>query len=248
MKIRKETELKLLRKIEALEKEIKEIKGENKEPIPTYQYSKIRDIDLDEIVNISQKINRAKFNNWFINDININNKDESFLFELLEQEQNYVSLYNEETLKMRFLSPLLRRINFKTVHFQDFYNEKLVYKTDKFILNGEVDFVISTGLRKAIKPYFFIQEFKRSEEYGNPRPQLLAELISAVELNGWKEIKGAYIIGENWNFVILEKLDKDKYQYFISRTFNSTVLENLKEIFKNLLFVKNEIIQMTSKT
>ncbi|RKZ85141.1 MAG: hypothetical protein DRR19_16800 [Candidatus Parabeggiatoa sp. nov. 1] len=59
---------------------------------------------------------------------------------------------------------------------------------------------------------------------------VLAELISAVELNGWKQIKGAYIIGENWNFVI----------------FN--VLENLKDIFKNLLFVKNEIIQITSKT
>jgi len=140
------------------------------------------------------------------------------------------------------------RIDFKTVNFQDFYNEKLVYKTEKFILNGEVDFVISTGLRRAKKPYFFIQEFKRSEEYGNPRPQLLAELISAVELNGWKEIKGAYIIGENWNFVILEKLDKDKYQYFISRTFNCTVLENLQGIFKNLLFVKNEIIQIISKT
>ncbi|KHD05792.2 hypothetical protein PN36_03730 [Candidatus Thiomargarita nelsonii] len=241
--MKKETELKLLRKIEALEKEIKEIKGENKEQIPTYQYSKIRDIDLDEIVNISQKLNRTKFNKWFINDINISNKDESFLLELLEQEENYISLYNEETLKMRFLSPLLRRINFKTDHFQDFYNEKIIYKTDKFILNGEVDFVISTGLRRASIPYFFIQEFKRSEEYGNPRPQLLAELISAVELNGWKQIKGAYIIGENWNFVILEKLDKDKYQYFISRTFNSTVLENLKEIFKNLLFVKNEIIK-----
>jgi len=67
------------------------------------------------------------------------------------------------------------RIDFKTVNFQDFYNEKLVYKTEKFILNGEVDFVISTGLRRALIPYFFIQAFKRSEEYGNPRPQLLVQ-------------------------------------------------------------------------
>ncbi|MDM8564776.1 hypothetical protein QUF74_03905 [Candidatus Halobeggiatoa sp. HSG11] len=119
MKIRQETELNLLRKIEALEQEIKEIKGENKEPIPIYQYSRIRDIDLDEIVNISQKINRTKFNNWFINDIDISNKDELFLLELLEQEENYISLYNEETLKMRFLSPLLRRIDFKTEQFQE---------------------------------------------------------------------------------------------------------------------------------
>ena len=69
---------------------------------------------------------------------------------------------------MRFLSPILRLVNFKTKYFRDFYDEKLTYKTDKFILNGEVDFIISSGLRKAKKPYFFIQEFKRSEEYGNP--------------------------------------------------------------------------------
>jgi len=239
-----ELELKLLRKIEALEKEIKKIKGEDEEQIPTYQFSRIKDVDLDKIVDISQKINKAKFNNWFINDIEISAKNNEFLLELLEQEESYISFYSEETLKMRFLSPLLRRVDFKTEYFKDFYDEKLIYKTDNFILTGEVDFLISTGYRYAKKPYFFIQEFKRSEEYGNPRPQLLAELISAVELNAWEQIKGAYVIGENWNFVILEKLDKDKYQYFISRTFNCTNIEDLKDIFKNLLFVKHETIKM----
>ncbi len=239
-----ELELKLLSKIEALEKEIKSIKGEDKAQIPTYQYSRIKDIDLDQLVDISQKINKARFNDWFLNDIEISDQNNVFLVELLEQEESYISFYNEETLKMRFLSPLLRRINFKTDYFMDFYNEKLTYKTDHFILTGEADFLISTGFRSAKKPFFFIQEFKRSEEYGNPRPQLLAELISAVELNVWKEIKGAYVIGENWNFVILEKLSQDKYQYFVSRTFNCTNIEDLKAIFKNLLFVKDEIIKM----
>jgi hypothetical protein len=240
----KKLELKLLRKIEALEKEIKKLKGEDEESIPTYQFSKIREVDLDKIVDISQKINKAKFNYWFINEIEISDKNNAFLLELLEQEESYISFYSEETLKMRFLSPLLRKIDFKTDYFKDFYDEKLTYKTDNFILTGEVDFLISTGLRSAKKPYFFIQEFKRSEEYGNPRPQLLAELISAVELNDWKQIKGAYVTGENWNFVILEKLNKDKYQYFISRTFNCTNIDELKGIFKNLLFVKHEIIEM----
>jgi hypothetical protein len=240
-----ELELKLLRrKIETLEKEIKKLKGEDEEQIPTYQYSKIRDVDLDEIVDISQKINKAKFNFWFLNDIEISEENNVFLLELLESEESYISFYSEETLKMRFLSPLLRKVDFKTDYFMDFYNEKLIYKTDHFILTGEADFIISTGYRRAKKPYFFIQEFKRSEEYGNPRPQLLAELLSAVELNAWKQIKGAYVIGENWNFVILEKLNKDKYQYFISRTFNCTNIEDLKAIFKNLLFIKHEIIEM----
>ncbi|KOR33315.1 hypothetical protein TI05_01840 [Achromatium sp. WMS3] len=234
----------LLRKIETLEKTIQELKEPNKTAIPTYQYSKITDTDLDSIVNISQKINRTKFDSWFLNDIHISNEDETFLSTLLDIEADYIALYNEETLKMRFLSPLLRKIDFKTEYFQDFYNEKIRYQTNTFILTGEVDCVISTGLRKAETPYFFIQEFKRAEEYANPRPQLLAELISAVELNNWCQIKGAYITGEHWNFVILEKLDKHKYQYFISRTFNSAILDELKNIFKNLLFIKNEIIQI----
>ena len=118
------------------------------------------------------------------------------------------------------------------------------YVTDKFILNGTVDFVVSEGLVVSKKPYFFIQEFKRHEEYGNPRPQLLAELITAVELNDWQFIKGAYITGENWHFVILEKLERHKYQYFISQQFDSTKIEDLTAIYKNLLFVKNEIISM----
>jgi hypothetical protein len=109
-------------------------------------------------------------------------------------------------------------------------------------LSGTVDFVVSKGLVESKKPYFFIQEFKRSEEYGNPRPELLAELISAVELNDWRFIKGAYIIGGHWHFALLEKLERHKYQYFISKNFDATKIEDLKSIYKNLLFVKNEIL------
>ena len=211
--------------------------------IPTYQYSKIRDKELETLFNIEQKLAYNKFDEWFDNDVELSNDNTIFLEKLLEEEKDYIGLYDEEDLKMRFLSPILRLVNFKTKYFRDFYDEKLTYKTDKFILNGEVDFIISSGLRKAKKPYFFIQEFKRSEEYGNPRPQLLSELISAIELNAQTSMKGAYIVGENWNFVILEKLDTNKYQYFISRTFNSTNIKDLKDIYINLIFVKCEIMK-----
>jgi hypothetical protein len=71
----------------------------------------------------------------------------------------------------------------------------------------------------------------------------LAELISAIELNNWITIKGAYIVGAIWRFVILEKLEKNKYQYFVSQNFDSTKIEDLKDIYKNLMFVKNESIK-----
>lgn len=54
-------------------------------------------------------------------------------------------------------------------------------------------------------------------------------------------------MGAIWNFVILEKLDKNQYQYFVSENFDSTKIEDLKAIYKNLLFVKNEIINMVKK-
>jgi len=44
-------------------------------------------------------------------------------------------------------------------------------------------------------------------------------------------MKGAYITGGNWHFAILEKLDTDKYQYFISQNFDSTKLHDLKQIY-----------------
>ena len=71
----------------------------------------------------------------------------------------------------------------------------------------------------------------------------MAELISAVELNNEISMRGAYIVGAIWNFVILEKLGKDKYQYFVSENFDSTKIEDLKGIYRNLMFVKNEIIE-----
>ncbi len=50
-------------------------------------------------------------------------------------------------------------------------------------------------------------------------------------------------MGAIWNFVILEKLGKEKYQYFVSENFDSTKIEDLKNIYKNLIFVKEEIIR-----
>ena len=222
-------------------------KRQNK--IPTYSFSKIRDIDLKNLVDIKNGLNENVFKEWFNQEILITEKVEAFLLELINKHKLLIKHYKEEDLKLHFLSPIFNNINFTSYEneFRDFYNEKLTYKTDKFIFNGETDFVIAKGLIDSEKPYFFIQEFKKALEYSNPEPQLLAELISGVELNNEKIIKGAYIIGEIWNFVILEKLEYNKYQYFVSENFDSTKIEDLKSIYKNLLFIKNEINEIIEK-
>jgi len=241
-----EIELKLLKEIEELKKKVNILEGKDENQIPTYKYSKIRDTELKKLFEIKQKLNDHVFDEWFLNQIEIENEVEVFLTDLISENKSLIERYNEEDLKVYYIIPLLNKINFllKDKEIRGFYELPMSYATDKFILNGTVDFVVSEGLFESQKPYFFIQEFKRHEEYGNPRPQLLAELITAVELNDWQFIKGAYITGENWHFVILERLARHKYQYFISQQFDSTRIEDLKAIYKNLLFVKNEILAM----
>jgi len=50
-----------------------------------------------------------------------------------------------------------------------------------------------------------------------------------------------------WHFVILKRAKLHKYSYFVSKSFNSTNIDDLKDIYKNLLFIKNEITKATQR-
>jgi len=216
-----------------------------KKEIPIYTFGAISFKDLEFIVSLKRNISTIVFNDWFEAEIQINQNDQVFFDNLIRENYFLIESYNEEELKVKFISPILNRVKFTDVVYEirDFYEQQMTYKTDRFILTGTTDFLVSKGLEYSKKPYFFIQEFKKSIRNDDPRPQLLAELISAVELNDFKVIKGAFIIGGNWNFVILDKLDHDKYQYFVSHTLNATNINDLLQIYKNLIFVKQKIIQ-----
>ncbi len=217
-----------------------------KEQVPIYTFSTISFKDLESIVEIKRNLSIEIFSDWFKTDIELNQNDQEFFNNLIKENYFLIESYNEEELKIKFIAPILNRVKFTDVdhEIRDFYEQKLTYKTDKFILTGTTDFLVAKGLEYSKIPYFFIQEFKKSIKNDDPRPQLLAELISAVEINNFKIIKGAFIIGENWNFVILEKLDNEKYQYFISHTLNATHINDLQQIYKNILVVKHEIIEI----
>ncbi len=233
---------------ESLDK-INEAFAKKQNKIPTYYYSQITFKDLKKLFDIKNHTNFDIFDIWFNNNIELKSDDVQFLIDLIRNHEILIDSYKEEDLKVKFITPILNRIQFLDLNipFRDFYEEQLTYKTDHFILTGVTDFLISKGLEFPDEPYFFIQEFKNSIKNDDPRPQLLAELISAVELNHFSSMKGAYIVGAVWHFVILEKIGTNKYQYFISKLFNATNIEDLKSIYQNLLFVKNEIIEITKE-
>lgn len=230
--------------IERLKREIAILEGK-KNQIPTYSFSKISDSDLYSLVDIEENFEDRVFNSWFNNQIDISSEIEEFLIDLIEVNKNLLYSYSEEDLKIHFLSSLFLKVNFKSIenNLRDFYNEKITYKTDKFILTGEADFLFAKGLKYSTKPYFFIQEFKKGKKNSDPEPQLLAEMISGLEISNVNRFKGAYIIGAIWNFVILEKLGDNKYQYFVSANFDSSKIDDLKSIYKNLMFIKREVLE-----
>ncbi len=156
--------------------------------------------ELKSLVDIKMNLlDDTIFDIWFNNKIIVDNDLELFLKELIRKNIKLINLYDEEDLKVNFIVPLIHKVDyfmFKN-NIRNFYHEPLRYETDRFIFNGRTDMVVSKGLIKSEKPYFFIQEFKKGFVSTNPEPQLLAELISAIELNNETMMKGAYIIGEN---------------------------------------------------
>ena len=240
------SELEKDRIILELQQRVNKLENKTEDGVPTFSFSTIKESELHNLVSLKRKIfSQTVFEKWLNFEYSISEETVVFLENLIERNRELLHSYDEEDLKIHFIAPLIAKIDYFMLEdeIRNFYHEPLLYETEKFILNGRADMMVSKGLFKSEKPYFFIQEFKKGIRPTDPEPQLLAELISAIELNNELSMRGAYIIGENWNFVILEKLGKDKYQYFVSRTFNCTNIEDLKGIYKNLMFVKNEIIK-----
>jgi len=239
-----------LERIEQLEKEIRELKGlDRQRGIETFSYSQISLKDLKKVTSLKKIFDKRPFDEWFSFSKEISEDDRLFLEILLSKYGQLLKSYKEETLKANFIIPIINRVNFFSLEMETspFYEEIITYESEKFIFTGATDFIVSKGLEYSEKPYFFIQEFKKGIKGSDPEPQLLAELISAVELNNDTSMRGAYIVGAIWNFVILEKLGKDKYQYFVSENFDSSKIGDLKGIYRNLAFVKEEIIERVKR-
>lgn len=146
--------------------------------------------------------------------------------------------YSEDELKIKFIGPLLNKVNFRFDGLRDWYQRPLKAKINQTIIGGYVDFMVAKGFKEPEKPYFFIQEFKKTKIAVDPEDQLLAEMLVALELNHAQVMPGAYIIGPQWRFVILREVETGRYEYYVSLIFDSDNLEELQRIYSNLQAVK----------
>lgn len=207
----------------------------------SYNFSSISLTDLKTVVDIrmgTDEDHEHKFEEWFRFEYALDESENQFLEKLLKKHKRRLIFYLEDTLKVKFIGAIMNQVDFSNETIQDWYHASLSGTVNKVYFNGFADFVVAKGDDQPVKPYFFIQEFKPSTPDRNPEVQLLAEMVVALEKNEEKLLRGAYLIGQNWKFVILEKIGENKFEYFVSQQFDSLDLPDLKQIYINLQAVK----------
>ncbi len=194
---------------------------------------------LSKIVNIEQDVDENKFKAWFSYKYEIKKEENDFLKKLIKDNIIYLSSYNEQTLTVKFIGQILNKIEFRNKLVKDWYEYKISCRLNDWTLSGEPDFFLASGRDEPKTPYFFLQEYKREVKFtGHPKYQVLSAMLAAIKLNNKNTIKGGYIIGRYWNFVILEKLENGNYKYFVSKGFDCLDFIELKKIYIYLHAVK----------
>lgn len=208
----------------------------------TFHYSSITLNELEEIFDIEKVQDRTIFNEWFNQKYEFLSTENMFLEKLISKNAIHINDYTELELISKFIAPILNQVDFeiKEKQIRDWYEASLKYETEHFSFNGRCDFVVAKGYDKPINPYFFIQEFKQSSA-SFPEYQLLAELIVATLINDSRQIKGAFVIGSMWVFMVLKKLDGNKYQYSLSKKYDAIELAELKDIYNFLQNIKKQL-------
>ncbi len=177
-----------------------------------------------------------------ISNIEISKDDKDMLKGLIFEHKSYMMDYSEEEIKMLFISPILNRISLRGNNIREWFEREISFEFDDIILSGKTDFMLASGVIIPKKPFFFIQEYKKSIPNGNPKWQLLAELLVAINKNSEKSLLGTFIVGQYWHFVRLTK-EGEKYIFSSSDSYDSLKMDDLEIIYKNLQAVKNLYIE-----
>jgi hypothetical protein len=165
------------------------------------------------------------------------------LTELRDQLDFNVLHWNEQELAMQFIGPMLSLVRFTSYQFNLFAGRSLSGTVKGVDFFGKPDGMIASGYREPKVPYFCFQEYKRDlDNSGDPAGQCLAAMLVGQTLNPHAHIMyGAYVVGRDWYFLVL-----DKNEYAISRDY-SAVTDDIFDIFRILKALKQMITLLVSE-
>jgi hypothetical protein len=181
--------------------------------------------------------NTPLMDDWLSATGELNDFDQTLLNESLTKLIENADSWNEEELKMNFISIIIFLARYdKPIRI--YYDREMSINIGEYTLLCKADMLLSKGFGELIEtPYFFLHEYKREKKYsGDPVGQMLGGmLISQAKNSNGKPMYGCYVQGRFWFFSILEG-----NQYVISRSFDSSdpvvakqiimILRRMKEI------------------
>lgn len=157
----------------------------------------------------------------------INERDHSILIESHAKLIKNADSWNEEELKMQFISFIIFIAKFSDL-IRTYYDREISETIDGEFLLCKSDMMLSKGIGELIEtPYFFMHEYKREKKYaGDPIGQMLGGMLIAQAKNkNDKPIYGCYVQGRFWFFSVL--LGK---QYVISKSFEASEVAEAKQV------------------
>ena len=150
--------------------------------------------------------------------------------------------WNEEELKMNFISLVILAAQIEEPNrINTYYERRLSGDVEDTNISVVVDFMIASPMNsgRPKKPYFFMQEFKRSlGDTHDPEGQMLAAMILAQALNQRTQpLYGSWIQGKIWYFTVLNGKD-----YCVSQAFDAADKNDLSQIVFILRHLKTLIL------
>jgi hypothetical protein len=161
------------------------------------------------------------------------------LDKLMVRLHENIEFWNEEELKMLFISGLIELANYNEKHYRIYFDKEIQAQIGDILLKSKADMMLAKGVGQILQtPYFCFHEYKKEVRHsGDPIGQLLSAMLIAQHTNqNQKPVYGAYIIGRNWFFVVLHHKN-----YCISNAYNATETDDLHAILLILRKLKTII-------
>ncbi len=163
---------------------------------------------LAETFSIYRRSQCDTLDDWLTVDDLLEGDDARLFNRLFDESKDDIHYWNEEELKIQLIGMLFVIANIQVRNtIKVFYERSVAAVVDGHEVNVTADCIVATPTQfaKPKKPYFFLQEYKKSRgDSKDPECQMLLAMLIAQELNqDNKPLFGSYVVGNRWTFTTL---------------------------------------------
>jgi hypothetical protein len=198
------------------------------------KYSEADLVDLFGLKKFSGNTKIALMSEWTQAETTLDDYESRLFERKLAKAQNSIVWWQEEDLKMKFISFVLDLAYMEEDNdlYISYFEKTISATVEHTFLKVKTDFMIANGIMdKPKKPYFHFQEYKKLKDpNGDPVAQLLEAFLIAQELNkNGKPLYGCTVTGKLWDFFIMEGKT-----YCVSKSYDCTERDDLMKIIAML--------------